>query len=651
MIKPQGIYMHRSLTIFALLGLSVTGCWTAPEPLFPSGDAAELELAESMAAAHMRTTGVDAFEVRSVFVDELGMAHARVQQLEQGVSVLGGEAIVHISPRGDVTMTDALAHNLSISVLPSITASAAASVALGTEPGPTTMPPKASLFVTEHKGTERLVWQVTIDRLDADIPARPVVLVDAHTGEVLLSYNDLHTTSGTGTGTYNGSVSIDVSSSGSSYILYDTGRNVYTKDANNRTRSFSRGSNISSSSTSFGSTDPEGVDAHYALEQSYDYFSTTFGRDSFDGSGGQIQAQVHYGRRYVNAFWDGSSLAFGDGDGSNADALTTVDIAAHEFSHALTDYTANLTYYGESGALNEATSDIFAAAIEAYVDGSTSSDTYDIGEDCWTPRTSGDALRYMDNPTADGSSYDYYPTRYTGSSDSGGVHWNSGIANLAFYLAAEGGSHPRGVTSTSVAGIGIDDAAKVWYRALTVYMTSSTDFADARDATLDAAADLYGSTSSEHDAWADAWAAVGVGSSSGGGGGGGGDTGPTDTGTTDTGDTGTTDTGGGGGGGGLDCTDGTLVSGTLAAGAADDWSLTSASTGTHGAVLAGPSSADFDLYLYKVNKRGRYSTLSSSTDAGSDETISYSLTKSSDLVWRVSAYSGSGDYELCVTVP
>ncbi|MFT4978479.1 MAG: Zn-dependent metalloprotease [Myxococcota bacterium] len=642
--------MQNRLGMLALFFLGGTiGCESSePEPLFPTGGSAEVALATSLVQDHIDSmigrSGLDGLQIERVFVDPLGMAHARVQQLEQGLKVLGGEAIIHLAPDGTVaSVTDALVYKLQLDHSPRVSESDAVQRAMveGMSAEALTGTPQAKLLAVRHDGADRLVWQVELERLDEEHAERFVVLIDAHTGEEVLRYNDIHTTAGTGTGTYSGSVSIDVSSSGSNYILYDSGRNVYTRDSKSRSQSFSRSSEITSSSTSFGSTDPEGIDAHYGLEEAYDYFSSTFGRDSFDDSGAQIQARVHYSRRYVNAFWDGSALAFGDGDGSNSDALTTIDIVAHEYTHAVTDYTANLTYSGESGALNEATSDIFAAAIEASVDGAVSADTWDIGEDCWTPRTSGDALRYMDNPTADGSSYDYYPTRYTGTSDNGGVHLNSGIANLAFYLASEGGSHPRGVTSTSVTGVGIDAAAKIWYRALTVYMTSSTDFSDARDATLDAATDLYGATSSQHAAWEDAWAAVGIGSGSGGG---------TDTGTPDTGtpDTGTPDTGTPGG---LDCTGGTLVTGTLSASGVSETLLSSASAGTHSAELVGPSSADFDLYLYKQRKNGSWQSVGSSTSATSSESLSYSLSKTANLTWSVVAYSGSGDFELCVNVP
>ncbi len=212
---------------------------------------------------------------------------------------------------------------------------------------------------------------------------------------------------------------------------------------------------------------------------------------------------------YNNAYWNGSQMVFGDGDGSTFSPLSgALDVVAHELTHAVTENTANLNYSYESGALNEAMSDILGAATEEWIDGSISSNTWKIGEDIYTPGTSGDALRYMNNPTADGQSYDYYPERYTGSQDNGGVHLNSGIANLAFYLLSQGGTHPRGKTSVSVPAQGIVKARAVFYRALSVYMTSSTNFEGARNASAQAAQDLYGSGA--YDSMHKAWDAVGV---------------------------------------------------------------------------------------------------------------------------------------------
>ncbi len=254
--------------------------------------------------------------------------------------------------------------------------------------------------------------------------------------------------------------------------------------------------------------------AHDNAGITYDFYFSRFGRDSYNGAGATLTSTVHYSRNYVNAYWNGTQMVYGDGDGSQSGPLTVLDVVGHELTHAVTDTSSDLIYSNESGALNEAMSDVFGASIEAYRDGAVSANTWKIGEECWTPATAGDALRYMNDPALAGD-YDYYPTRYTGTSDNGGVHWNSGIANLAFKLMVTGGTHPRGKTSNVVPALdanpylSIEKGAAIFYRANTVYLTPSSTFADARNATAQAAADLYGSAAAT--AVNEAWTAVGVG--------------------------------------------------------------------------------------------------------------------------------------------
>jgi len=167
-------------------------------------------------------------------------------------------------------------------------------------------------------------------------------------------------------------------------------------------------------------------------------------------------------------------------------------------------------YQNESGALNEAMSDIMAAVCEAWKDKGVSAATWQVGEEIWTPNTPGDALRYMDSPTKDGQSPDYYPERYTGTQDNGGVHLNSGLANLSFYLVAAGGKHPRGKTATTVPGIGIDKAGAIYQRALTTKFTANTSMAQARTLLEQAAQELYPGSCARASV-ALAWATIGVG--------------------------------------------------------------------------------------------------------------------------------------------
>jgi Zn-dependent metalloprotease len=253
-------------------------------------------------------------------------------------------------------------------------------------------------------------------------------------------------------------------------------------------------------------------DNHKHLGTTYQCYYQNFGRDSYNNAGAQMRSTVHYSTNYTNAFWNGTQMVYGDSNGTQSAPLgKSLDVTVHELTHAVTSSESNLTYANESGALNEGLSDIFGAYCESWKRGwVVDAAVWMVGDDVWTPNVAGDALRYMANPTQDGSSKDYYPTRYVGTSDNGGVHWNSGIANLAFKLLTTGGTHPRGVTTTNVTGIGIQKAGQIFYKANRDLMTASTTFAQAKTYTEQAATQL-GYTTAEVASVTAAWQAVGVG--------------------------------------------------------------------------------------------------------------------------------------------
>lgn len=251
------------------------------------------------------------------------------------------------------------------------------------------------------------------------------------------------------------------------------------------------------------SYDAAAVDAHYYAGVTYDYYKDVFNRNSYDGKGAKLVSSVHYGRNYNNAFWNGSQMVYGDGDGVNFIEFSGgLDVIAHELTHAVTDTTADLIYQNESGALNEAISDIFGTLVESHAN---INPDWLIGEDIYTPGINGDALRSMEDPTVNGDP-DHYSKRYTGTSDNGGVHTNSGIINKAAYLLSQGGTH-YGVT---VNGVGKAALGDIFYRALTTYYTASTNFSQARAGAIQAATDLYGASSSQVQSVKDAFSAVGV---------------------------------------------------------------------------------------------------------------------------------------------
>jgi len=253
------------------------------------------------------------------------------------------------------------------------------------------------------------------------------------------------------------------------------------------------------------------VDEAYAgLGATHAFWLEVFGRVSIDGAGLPLDATVHYGQDYDNAYWDGQRMVFGDGDDEVFRRFTVaLDVIGHELAHGVTQYTADLTYEGQSGALNESVSDVFGSLVAQYAAGQTAEQaTWLIGEGLFTDAVHGDALRSMRAP---GTAYDDpvlgkdpQPSTMAGyvqtTEDSGGVHLNSGIPNHAFFLAA-----------TAIGGNAWEGAGAVWWDALTSDATTeSIDFAGFARVTVDAAARRFGRGSAEATAVADAWRTVGV---------------------------------------------------------------------------------------------------------------------------------------------
>ena len=332
---------------------------------------------------------------------------------------------------------------------------------------------------------------------------------------------------GTAATRYSGSQSIQTTLTGGSYILKDNtrGNGVNTYDLNTGTNynsavNFTDNDNNWTTAEHSANKDNGALDAHWGAEKTYDYWSAVHNRNSFNNSGAAINSYVHYSSRYDNAFWDGSRMTYGDGSDTNFDILTALDVAAHEIGHAVCTYTANLTYQGQSGAMNEGFSDIWGACVEYYA--APNKSPWLIGEDI--ERRSGHAaLRSMSNPKSEGQPDTYLGTYwYTGSGDNGGVHYNSGVLNHWFYILSVGksGTNDNG-DAYNVTGITIDKAAKIAYRLESVYLSANSSYANARTYGIQAAIDLYGAGSAEVIATTNAFYAVGIGSAYSGGGGGG----------------------------------------------------------------------------------------------------------------------------------
>ncbi|MGQ3478362.1 M4 family metallopeptidase [Paenibacillus sp. TY11] len=355
--------------------------------------------------------------------------------------------------------------------------------------------PKADLYFYPNGDALQLVYVTEVNVLEP-APLRTRYIIDANDGKIVFQYDIINEATGTGKGVLGDTKSFTTTASGSSYQLRDTtrGNGIVTYTASNRQTI--PGSILTDADNAWN--DPAGVDAHAYAAKTYDYYKDKFGRNSIDGRGLQLRSTVHYGSRYNNAFWNGSQMTYGDGDGSTFIAFSgDPDVVGHELTHGVTEYTSNLEYYGESGALNEAFSDIIGNDIQRK--------NWLVGDDIYTPSIAGDALRSMSNPTLYDQP-DHYSNLYKGSSDNGGVHTNSGIINKAYYLLAQGGTF-HGVT---VNGIGRDAAVQIYYSAFTNYLTSSSDFSNARAAVIQAAKDLYGASSAQATAAAKSFDAVGV---------------------------------------------------------------------------------------------------------------------------------------------
>ncbi len=491
----------------------------------------------------------DQFRVKKSFVDEAGGEHARMQHLHRGVPVFGSEVYAHATIQGTVTMLNGqLVHALDLDTAPVLSAEQAVQSALQ-KIGPAkyrwedaaqeallqatyndaqrTWKPQPELVIAPAHGDfagndYRLAWKMMIP-VDAPQPANWVYFIDARSGEAIFFFNKMHSVTGTGTSIYSGTVNIETTLNGSTYEMYDAGRKIKTYDANDA--GTLPGTLLTDSDNVWnGTRQIAGVDAHWGTQWVYDYYLNVHGRNSFNNAGAQFTQSVHVNTNWVNASWNGAQVQYGDGNGVDSDELVAIDVAAHEWTHAVTDYESDLVYSGESGALNESLSDIFGEVIQIYAKGLS---TWQIGEECWTPGTSGDALRNMANPNVEGQPDTYGGTYWINPSqwwnDNGGVHRNSGVSNFAFYLLVNGGSGTNDIGSAyNVTAIGLNDARAIFYLAQTTYLTSSSNFAAARTATENAASSLYGASSAQKLNVSRAWYAVGVGTNPDGGTGGGG---------------------------------------------------------------------------------------------------------------------------------
>ncbi|WHY72189.1 M4 family metallopeptidase [Fictibacillus enclensis] len=470
----------------------------------------------------------DSFTVASKQKDKLGSTVLRLQQVYQGVPVWGSTQAAVVDKEGVLkAVSGSVAPNLEqksgLKNTKKISAKKAIAKAvsdLGYTPD-YEKAPTADLVVYTSGNEAVYAYLVNLNFLSPE-PGNYNYFVEAATGKIINKYNNIDeahgqqaagkpggtltgtNATGTGKGVLGDSKTLRTLLSGSTYYLQDNtrGSGIFTYDGKNRQSL--PGSLWADADNAYNATyDAPAVDAHYYAGVTYDYYKNVFGRNSYDNKGGALKSTVHYSRNYNNAFWNGSQMVYGDGDGTTFVPLSGgIDVVAHELTHAVTDTSSDLVYQNESGALNEAISDIFGTLVEYY---DNRNPDYEIGEDIYTPKVANDALRSMSDPTKYGDP-DHYSKRYTGTSDNGGVHTNSGIINKQAYLLAVGGTH-YGVT---VPGIGNSKLGALYYRANTVYLTANATFSQARAALVQSAVDLYGAGSAEVNAVNKSFDAVGV---------------------------------------------------------------------------------------------------------------------------------------------
>ncbi len=477
------------------------------------------------------------FEVIRSENDELGFTHTRMRQTYRGIPIESATWLSHAKDNMVRSMNGMIFKNISAPANASLSESDAlekAKAFVGAEqykwelpeeeahikwesddPEATHFPTAELVFVARNFDFDqenfRLAYKFDIY---AQTPvSRAHIYVDAITGEILGENAIIHhaDTPGTAETVYSGSRPIIGDSFAGQFRLRDGSRGlgIRTFDLNQAT-GYGGAVDFIDADNIWDNVNPEqdeyAGDAHWGTEVCYDYFNDIHLRNSIDGAGFQLNSYVHYGVNYVNAFWDGTRMTYGDGNGAPYTPLTSLDIAGHEITHGLTNFTANLIYYGESGALNESFSDIFGTAIENF--GRPGDWDWLLSADI------GASFRSLADPNLFGHPDTYFGTNWAPlvGADNGGVHTNSGVQNFWYYLLVSGGvgTNDNG-DAYSVGALGFESASAIAFRNLTVYLTDGSDHPDARFFAIQSAIDLFGECSVEEKETTNAWYAVGVG--------------------------------------------------------------------------------------------------------------------------------------------
>ncbi|MFI9151725.1 M4 family metallopeptidase [Streptomyces sp. NPDC053367] len=545
----------------------------------PTASPSVVDAARSAAFAHASATGVvrgDQLRPQDVLTDPEGARHVRFVRTHDGMPVLGGDLVVHLTEKlAYAGVTRAADHSVRPDTTRAeLTAGEARAKAAAAAKGTAGA---AELVVDARDGDATLAYQVRVTGSDtAEGTGTSTVVVDAVTGAILSNTPDADEflspklvrtlrargerldpatgiapatprltgataagsypapATGTGKSLFAGQVQLSTTrTAATTYVLKDSRRwGTETRDARGlepvsfaQTKRFVTSSNIWGNGT-VSNRATAAVDAQYGVAETLDFYKERFHRKGIRNDSRGARAIVHFGNKVGNAFWDPycGCMLYGDGDGELfKKPLVVLDVTGHELSHGVVDATARLeptrvdrqgNQYGEPGSLNESLADIFGSGVEFQARNAKNPPNYLMGEKLGLSQK---FLRRLDKPSLDvlEGAIDYWsPAVYDAE-----VHAGSGVSSHAFYLLAEGSGRKTigGVAYDSptidglpVKGIGRAKALAIFYRALTRYMVSTTDFHDARIATLKAARDMYGSGSVEYKAVSRAWAAVNV---------------------------------------------------------------------------------------------------------------------------------------------
>ncbi|MFC1771272.1 M4 family metallopeptidase, partial [Candidatus Margulisiibacteriota bacterium] len=396
-------------------------------------------------------------KIKKVFKDKLKEnTIVRISQMLNGIPVFGSDIAIHINKSNEVEIACGRVHSLeAINTTPKLTKTNAWQILKDDIPTKNAELKSTELKIYYKDDIPFLTWHVvaTVKKPTEEWH----YFIEAQKGKIVSKFNNIKSLSGKSWDTY-------------IYRPYSDSEPILALQNNQVTTN----SNLQT--------------LHNNISITYDYFLNTFNRISFDDQAALIKTIFYDDYNYVNAFWNGQYLVFGDGDGQNYSYFgNSLDIVAHEFGHAVTDYTADLIYQNQSGALNESMSDVWGAMVDR--------DDWIMGEVSIYPNDLNEGMRYFDDPTR-GSQPAHMDDYENITYDNGGVHINSGIPNKAFYLIA---------TQT-----GKDDAENIYYRALTHYFTQSTDFFGARLCLIQAAKDLFGETSRQASIVMQAFDDVGI---------------------------------------------------------------------------------------------------------------------------------------------